>query len=277
MACQMIRMRFVIFIGLFYLLNISISLAQNAARQNKSSPQKGAEPHPWLANAPGEFVRLIEKGNVRIQVDDDRIRRSGKAALTHFQFSIDFDFKYRPEWIPSTAQSGVWKAKITAWLDQPKINPEHIIYVPSTFRPEDPWRSRLLKHEFDHVAVSSDPRLVKIIQRILQRRKTWIESFEQPTRPTDSEIRERIRQDVERTVKSCELMIQSKYDELDKQSTDGLTALPDRMDFFVDLYSVEGLARSQFEHLDLVKSFVADRLSGDAAIKEIENHYLFLR
>ncbi len=69
-----------------------------------------------------------------------------------------------------------------------------------------------MKHEMDHVAISTDPRLIKIIQRVLQRKKTWLESFEQSTQPTDAELRQRVEADVRKTVAAFETMIQAQYD-----------------------------------------------------------------
>ena len=95
---------------LLYLLVVAMS-KQAIAQSNK--------PHPWLADAPGEFVRLIDRGNVKIVVDDDRIGNAGKTALTVFQFVIDYDFKFRHQLLGYDKQSQVWQAKIVAWMDQP--------------------------------------------------------------------------------------------------------------------------------------------------------------
>ncbi|HUP77339.1 MAG TPA: hypothetical protein VM260_02180, partial [Pirellula sp.] len=74
------------------------------------------KPHPWLADAPGEFVRLIDRGNVKIVVEDDRVRNSGKAALTVFQFVIDYDFKFRHQLLGYDKQAQAWRARIVAWM-----------------------------------------------------------------------------------------------------------------------------------------------------------------
>lgn len=238
--------------------------------------QEDSSPHPWMSDAPGEFVRLIDKGNVSIQVDDELVRKSGKSAITIFRFALDFDYKFRSQWVESGARSGVWKAKITSWIDQPKVRPEHTICIPSKFNPKSPWQSALMKHEFDHVAISTDPRLIKIIQKVLERRKTWVEEFEQATMPRESEIRQRIEVEVGRTVKICETMIQAQYDELDKKSTDGMSSIENRQEFFLGMFSVQGLERCKFAFLADMRAFVSDRLSNDSTAKEVEEHYLYL-
>ncbi len=61
-----------------------------------------SSPNRWLSEAPGEMVRLIDKGQVDIQIDDDKLRQTGKAALTIFRFALDFDYKFRAEWVNAT-------------------------------------------------------------------------------------------------------------------------------------------------------------------------------
>ena len=232
--------------------------------------------HPWLAQAPGEFGRLIDRGNVQVKVDDERIRLAGKSALTLFQFVADFDSKFKYEWIDSKPQNGLWKAKILAWMDQPKIRLEHTICIPSTYNPTEPWTSKLIKHEFDHVAISTDPRLVKIIKRVLQRRRTWVAQFEQPTLPSENDVRDRIRQEIGLEIKNCERMVQAQYDRLDKESSEGLSTIGNRLDFFLELYSVSGLERCQFEYVDEVRAMLTDKRLDIPTKKDVEQHYLFL-
>ncbi len=232
--------------------------------------------HPWLADAPGEFVRLIDRGNVKIVVDDDRIRKSGKTALTLFQFVIDYDFKFRHQLLGVDKESHVWQAKISAWIDQPKVKLDHTICIPSDFAPASPWESKLLRHEFDHVAISTDPRLVKIIKRALQQRRQWIGKWEQTGAPSEQDIRKNIFEAIAAEVKSLEQLVQSQYDKLDIESNQGLSSINSRKDFFKSLYTVEGLERCKYVFEDGMREFVKEKLSNAASQKEVDGHYLFL-
>ena len=245
-----------------------------------SSPRpavaQSIKPHPWLADARGEFVRLIDRGNVKIVVDDDRVRNAGKAALTVFQFVIDYDFKFRHQLLGYDKQAQVWQAKIVAWMDQPKVKLDHKICLQSTFAPPSPWESVLLRHEFDHVAISTDPRLIKIIKRALQQRRQWIAKWEQPTPPTEQDIRKNILETIVSEVTSLERLVQSQYDLLDKESNQGLSAINIRTDFFKRLYTVPGLDECKYEMDDAMREYVKGKLSNQASQKEVEAHYLFL-
>lgn len=242
---------------------------------NQAVPQS-VTPHPWIAKAPGEFVRLIDRGNVKIVADDDRVQKAGKTALTTFQFVLDYDFKFRHQLLGFDNQSQVWQANIVAWMDQPKIKLDHKIYLQSTFTPLSPWESKLLRHEFDHVAVSTDPRLLKIIKRALQQPRQWVAKWEQANVPTEKDIRKCILEYFNSDVTTLEQLVQSQYDALDKESFQGLSAIPSRTDFFKRLYTVEGLDRCDYEMDETMREYVKERLSNQASQKEVEGHYLFL-
>ncbi len=256
----------------FFLLAVSVLVATVT---NQAVAQT-VKLHPWMANAPGEFVRLIDRGNVKIVVDDERVQKAGKTALTVFQFVIDYDFKFRHQLLGFDSQSQVWQANIVAWMDQPKVKLDHQIYLQSTFSPSSPWESKLLRHEFDHVAISSDPRLIKIIKRALQKRKQWGAKWEQASAPTEKEIRKSILEAFRSDVTSLEQLVQSQYDALDKESFQGVTAIPSRTDFFKRLYTVEGLEQCNFVMDATMREYLKERLSNPASLKEVEGHYLFL-
>ena len=246
-----------------------------AATSNQVFAQPG-KAHPWLADAPGEFVRLIDRGNVKIVVDDDRIRKSGKTALTLFQFVVDYDFKFRHQVLGYDQESRVWQAKIMAWIDQPKVRLDHTICFQSNFAPALPWESKLLRHEFDHVAISTDPRMLKIIKRDLQQRRQWVGKWEQNGPPTEKDVRKNIIEAITAEVKTLEQLVQSQYDSLDQESNQGLSDINSRKDFFRRLYTVEGLERCKYFFNDGMREFVKEKLSNAATLKEVDGHYLFL-
>jgi len=219
---------------------------------------------------------MIERGNVNIVVDDDRVRKAAKSALTVFQFSVDFDFRFRHQLLGYDREVNLWQAKIVAWMDQPKIKLEHNICVQSNFTPTSPWESKLLRHEFDHVAISTDPRLVKILKRTLEQRRQWIEKWEQTNAPTEKDVRERVQAAIEADVQLLEKLVQCQYDLLDQESAQGLSVISSRKEFFNGLYSVDGLERCNFE-LDKAMRVFVGLLANESGQKEVEAHYLFFR
>ena len=234
------------------------------------------DPHPWIADAPGEIVRLIGLGNVRIEIDDEALKASNKLALTAFQLKVTYDARIRYDWISQGNQNQPWKARIIANVPKPRILLEHQVIIPSTFQPADPWESALMKHEFDHVAISTDPRLLKIMERVFKRKWVFTEEWDQPSRPTEADVQSRVEQLLAGEVKNCEHLIQQQYDWLDLQSVSGSQTLESRMSFFEELYSFQGLERCSFARRDLVKEHLK-RIPPAESLKELERHYLSLR
>jgi hypothetical protein len=231
---------------------------------------------PWVAEAPGEFVRLIDRGNVRIVVDDELVKKAGKQALTLFKFVVAYDFKYRHQALGYDRETNTWQSKIEAWMDQPKIKIEHEICLKSDFQLSSPWESKLLRHEFDHVAISSDPRMLKIMKRVLQQRREWTAKWVQPNSPSEQDIRKTILESITTEVNALEKLVQTQYDILDRESSQGTAELQGRTSFFKGLYSIEGIEKCKYTLTPSMREFVKQKVSSPSILKDVETHYLFL-
>lgn len=231
---------------------------------------------PWVAEAPGEFVRLMDRGNVKIVVDDELVKKAGKSALTVFKFVVDYDFKYRHQTLGYDRETNTWQSKIVAWMDQPKVKIEHKICLKSDFQPASPWESKLLRHEFDHVAISSDPRMLKLIKKALQQRREWTGKWTQTSSPSEQDIRTNIFESITAEVSALEKLVQSQYDLLDLESSQGLAVIQERAAFFRGLYTIEGIEKCKYSLPPLLRDFVRQKLSVPSSLKEVETHYLFL-
>jgi hypothetical protein len=234
------------------------------------------KPLPWVPEAPGEFIRLIDRGNVRIVVDDELVKKAGKQALTLFQFVVAYDFKYRHQTLGYDREANTWQSKIEAWMEQPKIKIEHKICLKSDFQPASPWESKLLRHEFDHVAISSDPRMLKIMKRVLQQRREWTAKWVQPNPPSEQDIRNAILESITKEVNALEKLVQMQYDILDQESSQGTAEIEARKTFFKGLYSIEGIEKCKYALTPSMREFVKQKISVPSISKEVETHYLFL-
>jgi hypothetical protein len=238
---------------------------------------QSVKPHPWIADAPGEFVRLIDAGNVRIEVDDETVRKSGKSALTVFKFDVDYNVRFRFQTLGFDRDTDTWSLRILAWFEQNKLTIEHKVCISSRFTPIAPWETKLLQHEFDHVAVSTDPRLLKIVKRALQERRNWTETLVQVRAPTEDDVRKLAMDKYTFVVRELEQLVQSQYDSLDKISDQGRQEIDTRVEYFWNLYTVEGLEKCHFEVDDGLRKFIKDKLSAPATKEKVESHYLFRR
>lgn len=209
-------------------------------------------------------------------IEDDLVKKADKQALTLFKFVVAYDFQYRHQSLGYDRETNTWQSKIAAWMDQPKIKIEHEICLKSDFQPAAPWESKLLLHEFDHVAVSSDPRILKIMKWVLQQRREWTGKWVQPNPPSEQDIRIAILDSITTEVKALEKLVQMQYDILDKESLQGTVEIEARTSFFKGLYSIEGIEKCKYALPPSMREFVKQKISIPSVLKEVETHYLFL-
>ncbi len=194
-------------------------------------------PHPWLASAPGEYVRLINRGKVEIQVDDSILASYGKAALTRFQVKLDYKVIYRTP--RATAIDGERMLLLDIRYTKRDVSVNHVIIIPTTYSPKAPWKDRLLKHEMDHVAITTDPRLQAMVGSIFSRGFTIDVSAKVDNQQRNGDDKVRIDEFTQEIIQEIESLLQYQYDELDQASRDGLVELDDRSAFFQSLYDYE--------------------------------------
>lgn len=227
-------------------------------------------PHPWIASAPPAFARLIDKGEVRIVTDDERLQASGKRALTLFYFHADHQHRFQLTRVrPSPSDPSQTVGDIVAQIRSLRLATRHTIVLEQRFQPENPWATALLHHEFDHVSISTDPRFLKIGKQLLQKpircSVTWANQDGLAADAIDAAIKG----EMSARISALERLVQTNYDALDRESRDGQANLGERFRFFEELYSMAWLRKCEFPYLDSIR--VAAQ---DSANKEVLEHYL---
>jgi hypothetical protein len=205
--------------------------------------------HPWLATAPGEFVRLIQAGEVSIEEDDERLRKENKQALTFFELTIDYRYVMKYQTVESGPEQQVIRVNVR--YKKPTSQIVHRIIVGSDFKPALPWTNPLLMHEMDHVAISTDPRLEKWIEHFFAVERNWDFVWQQSMKPTEGQIQKKIVEKSQELTFDVERWIQFLYDQLDSESIHGTQDIANRSKFFAQLYSLETVAKCE------IASFVA--------------------
>ena len=194
-------------------------------------------PHPWLSIAPGEFLRLINRGSVQIQANDELLASYGKAALTRFELKLDYKCIYAPPKPASTNRPSVLLLDVR--YTKRDLQVLHSIVIPNDYSPKDPWKDRLMKHEMDHVAITTDPRLQAMVNGVFSRGfRIEIERLSNESL-TPTEYQSSIDQFTKKCLTEIESLLQFQYDELDRVSRDGYEDLEDRRAFFQSLYDYE--------------------------------------
>jgi len=237
-------------------------------RSETVSSAAESKPHDWISECPPAISRLIDIGHVRMLVDDDAVNAENKSALTIFHFATQFEVRYKFLSV-SKNPTGERDAALAVRFINPSLSAEHEIKLMSAYRPLRPWDSRLLLHEMDHVSISTDPRLFKILKNLLY--ESYKLRMVLPASSTgDNEvIMQTINQRQRERLDTFEKLIQNYYVRLDEESNNGLTAINKRRDFFMNLYTLKDLRSSNFAYLSEVQSLLAND-----SIQEVEQHYL---
>ncbi len=258
---------------LFWIVSFGSIFSPNLTAQDTSVAtsemlsSKVVEPHPWLKAVPVNLARLVDVGNVQIEVNEAAVRAANRTAITEFSFQFQYRMRYRPAFPvkPGNANSSThYRVRLhdIEWRFQHKIS------LSESYRPSKPWVSALLLHEFDHVAVSTDPRLAAIVESL--------ENSDIVVKVKEASDQRALRATIDQAVDeytrnfrvAIEKLVNKCYVKLDGESQNGLKLIDARSEFFQSLYSVETLRREEFPYLD--QALKAIERVQDRSLKE---HY----
>jgi hypothetical protein len=198
---------------------------------------------------PPELQRLIERGKVEVVYDSAPEFVKESRGWADFHVQIKTSFKYDPT---KSRKNGRWNVKLNITKLVPTIELTHLIRLPDTFKSPDIWDSRIMRHEFDHVAVSLDPRAMLLLEHLLIHLPVIERTLEPKEMPTNEVLNKLVDEEViKRRRAVVELMKQNNL-QLDKLGAHGAKVLPDRAAFFTQLYTKENLAEMKFPFIEQV-------------------------
>ncbi len=233
--------------------------------------QEGVDHAKWLTQAPPEFQRLLDAGNVSIQASDALLRQKEKFGATEFKLQVGYRFSFKIE--SNTQEDGVHLVRVRVIYQRPTFRISHIIHVESDYNPLDPWSHRLMKHEMDHLAISTDPRVRAIVDGILGGSLVLDLRLEQASAPSDQQIREYLGSRSAERFADIERVIQIAYDQLDEASVQGNRRIDSRGNFFKQLYSVEWLKSTKLKTFDEYNSEELETWMKKIPQSKLEMHY----
>jgi hypothetical protein len=135
--------------------------------------------------------------------------------------------------------------------------------LPVEMAEDDLWHSSVVKHEFDHVRISSDPRVVMLIRFLLDE-IDFVEVATQrdaggSTAIAGDEFRDAIDARIEAVVEAMGELLQANYDLLDEMTTHGDRQSDLDDNFFSRLYTEENLRKMNFVFLDETSRLLRQR------------------
>lgn len=199
---------------------------------------EGSEPWPQetvdapeLPAAPKELKQLKEGGNVQfVFYDSGRFPRKFSGET---RFTINFDSKSTYRWRQMRDRTGKRYLIVRTSFREPEFQLKHQILLPITMANEQLYQSELVRHEFDHVRISTDPRFRELFTKWLQQELKVIRLEIDQTKTNDqlneivnSEMNDRANQIFDKMLS----LIQIRYKELDQVTRHGAMPLPE--DFF---------------------------------------------
>lgn len=198
---------------------------------------------------PAELAQLERDASVTYVEYDPRTEPREFPALTKYVFDIDRKYNWRYQQRP--LPRGRFQLDMELTITSVEIKIAHQIHLPRGWAPKDPIHRTLMLHEFDHVAISMDRRLVELAQSRLGQSIRLTRDIDTLDQRAIQAILEGIHQeDLERQVQALIRLVQHNYDRLDELTLHGSRPLPDRRLFFEGLYGRENLAAAGFDALN---------------------------
>lgn len=206
-----------------------------------------------LKAAPPHLLRLIDRGKVRWSFDDQPLEEARKQGLTKFQYEVGHRAQFRYRWLASSGKQYRLAASIA--YQKLSFDMKHEIILSKSFSMQGAWKSRLLLHEFDHVCVSTDPRVSAIAEDLFfgRERLEVVVDAEGYQQQIGKEIEKQILERFEERKAAFGKMLQAAYDRLDALSLHGLQPIEDRRKLFASLFSHEFLRE--------IEGFPCDRIN----------------
>lgn len=216
--------------------------------------------------APKELRSMIQNGTVTLVFSSDPEFVKDNIGKAHFYLRMTQKYGYG---FSKSKKNELWQVKVTAKNVEPTVHVEHVVRLPVKYKADTVWSGRLLRHEFDHVAVSLDPRPALLLEHLCRNLPPLERTLAAGEEPSDAVFKRIINEEIDRRLDAVNDLIQANYVLLDQVSKHGTIAIPKRAEFFGKLFIKENLAEQKFP-------FVADvlELLDSPAFQQAELRFL---
>ncbi len=133
-----------------------------------------------LPDAPPEIAKLIREGSVKLITGGEPLSDLGTlpsgirlAGETRFTFRYHYDSRATWQNTPRNSRDpeGESMMLLRVTFRAVKLNSSHIIWLRQPKSPDRFWDDPVVQHEFDHVRISSDPRIEDLFLKSAQSMK----------------------------------------------------------------------------------------------------------
>jgi hypothetical protein len=221
------------------------------AQAQASEPPQGAgafKDTSLAKSAPPALRKLIEDGDTTVEfVTDPGFVKLNRGNCT-FNLHATYQFKYSFKLLAPTSD-GRARVRITLYNMRAEVTLKHRVRIPDRYSKPKPWETRLMLHEFDHVAISLDPRPKALLRYLAEHLPPFERTLGNGEKPSNDFYRTAITEEANKRKAAVTDLIQRAYEALDETSLHGAVPIPDRPRFFGQLFSEERLAEMRFPFL----------------------------
>lgn len=224
----------------------SVSFAQVKKADAVAEHLKPGDKAYSTDKAPKPMKALIQSGAITVVFSSDPEFVKDNIGKAHFYLKLTQKYGYG---FSKSKKNDVWQVKVTPKNVEPTVKLEHIIRLPVKYRADTIWSGRLLRHEFDHIAVSLDPRPVMLLEHLCRKLPPLEQTLAAGEEPSDALYKRIINEEIDRRRDAVNDLIQANYVLLDQVSKHGTIPISKRAEFFGKLYAKENLAEQKFPYV----------------------------
>jgi hypothetical protein len=219
--------------------------------------------YAWAADVPPYFERLIEAGNVEFEFYDPE--KTPREHLGHAQFKLHVRHRssFQFGW---TIGRGVRHLTIRATISDISPRLTHTITLPKWLDSDRRWRSQLVKHEFDHVAISCGPRVMMLVERLYDGVDTIDQSVPSGTRIDNRFVEKLVNEQISSRLKAVIDVMQANQNLLDEVTRHGIRPIAEGKKFFGSLYTEPNLKEIGFPYLGEVGDILRSKAYREAEL-----------
>ena len=195
-----------------------------------------------------KWIRVAEdSGTLQVDFYDPKHRPKSYPGWTDFEFSLEYKFSHRTRW--KQAKGNTFAVTIVPTFTSIEPLVSHIIKLPQS-RDDTPWHeSELGRHELDHVAIGSHPRLMMLATHLLKNMGPLNRSADRVSDVTRKWAEESITIEVSNRRHAVQALISTNNERLDDITRHGGRAIRERAAFFEQLFLKENLDESKFPYI----------------------------
>ncbi len=201
---------------------------------------------------PEYYARLIEEAAVSFVFYDPIRDPRPHRGFTTFHYDVRYRSTYR-YWVKGG------RIRIEPEIGSFAHRLSNEVLLPESLDHDRRWTDSLVQHEFDHVAMTVDPRVRMLIEQVCRVTPTIVRDLPSGTEVNGPLIDRLIHEVVEPRYQAVLNLLIANENDLDKVTLHGRHDPPDRRAYFKALFTESNLKRHGFPYLADVKSLLRKR------------------